>query len=93
MTVTRSRQTRRTRRARRNRAKMRAVAASTGRKIFVMALDALAAGAARNLLLFIALLGSFAGAVASVLAGKEALAIMFVVLALVLCAVLWLWEE
>ncbi len=76
------RQTRRRRRTRRQRTRLKHLAANTARKVVAAVVHALAASAARNLLLFLALLGSFVAALAFAIGGEEALAILFFLLAL-----------
>jgi hypothetical protein len=88
-----SRQTRRRRRARRQRARLKHLAASTARKIVTAVVHALAASAARNLLLFLALLGSFVAALAFAVGGQGVLAILFFLLALSVGGAIWLGEE
>lgn len=61
----------------------------TGRNLLIAVVHASIRGAARDLLLFVALLGSSAAAVASVFADKIELAASFCLLALILCAALW----
>ena len=60
-----------------------------GRNLLITVAHASSRGAVRDLLLFIALLSSAAAVVASVFADNIELAILFCLLALVLCAALW----
>ena len=92
-----SRQTRRKRRARRRQAELRELASTVLRKSTRTVLNMLIAlvhglnrGAARDSLLFVALLGSSAAAVASVFAGHSGVAILFCLLTLLLCAAIWI---
>ena len=61
----------------------------TGRNLLIAMVHASIRGAARDSLLFVALLGSSAAAVASVFADKIELATLFCLLALILCTALW----
>jgi hypothetical protein len=61
-----------------------------GRNLLVTVAHASSRGAVRDVLLFAALLGSAAAVVASVFADNIELATLFCLLALVLCAALWM---
>jgi hypothetical protein len=60
-----------------------------GRNLLITVVHASISDAVRDSLLFVALLGSSAAVVASVLADKIELAMLFCLLVLILCAALW----
>lgn len=93
MSVVGSRQTRRRRRARRTRTRLRVLATSTLRNIPARVWRLLTRGGARDALLFVALWGSCTGALASTVMGSGTQAILFCLLTVLLCAVIWLGKK
>jgi hypothetical protein len=94
-----SRQTRRRRRARQRRVRLRELSstglrgsASTVRNMLITVMRTLNRGVVRHLLYSVAFLACLVGVVTSVLAGEDTLAIIFCLLTLLLCAVIWIGE-